>query len=260
MALANTEPIMAKLMSYRFERGNLKGQSFGNLFLAAMYGICGSFEEAIARTGDVLAITGRVLPVTTEDVRLYAEFENGTAITGESKIIAVKKLNSCRIKRVRLVPERPKALAASVEAIKNAELIVIGPGSLYTSIIPNLLVDGIAEAVMESNAVKMYIANIMTQEGETEGYVLSDHVKELFAHSGGKIFDKCIVNNKPIPKSILEKYLEEGAEPLSTDIERVEGLGVSVYERPVAGVYGEYVRHNPRILAREIMNIYNECK
>lgn len=258
MALANTEPIMAKLMSYRFDKGNLKGQSFGNLFLAAMNGICGSFDEAVSQMGDVLAITGKVLPVTTEDVRLFAEFENGSAVLGESKILAVKKLCNCRIRKVKLVPEHPKALPSSVEAIKNADMIVIGPGSLYTSIIPNMLVDGITEAIMESSAVKLYIANIMTQEGETEGYSLSDHIKELFAHSRGKIFDKCLVNNKILPSHILEKYSEEAAEQIFANEDELKKYGIDIYEEAVAKVYGDLVRHDPQFLAKKIMYIYEQ--
>ena len=146
MALANTEPTMAELLQYRFSEGSLAGQSFGNLFLAAMNGISGSFEEAVHRMGEVLAITGRVLPVTNENVHLEAEFENGSRCLGESKIFYAKKVNDCRIRQVRLVPEHPKALSASLEAIREADLIIMGPGSLYTSIIPNFLVDGISEA------------------------------------------------------------------------------------------------------------------
>lgn len=256
-ALANIEPIMTRLMSYRFDKGNLKGQSFGNLFLAAMNGICDSFDEAVARTSDVLAITGRVLPVTTEDVRLLAEFENGSTVLGESKILAVKKLCDCRIEKVKLVPEHPKALPESIEAIKEAELIIIGPGSLYTSIIPALLVDGIADAIMQSEASKLYIANIMTQDGETEGCSVSDHVKALFDHSGGRIFEICLANNKPLYEDMLEKYREEGAEQIFADRENLEKLGITVYEGAVAGVFEGYARHNPRLLAREIMSIYN---
>lgn len=255
-ALANIEPAMAKLMTYRFDKGHLKGQSFGNLFLAAMYGICGSFEEAVTRMGDVLAITGKVLPVTTEDVRLYAEFENGAAVLGESKILAVKKLSNCRIRRVKLVPEHPKAQPQSIEAINEADLILIGPGSLYTSIIPALLADGIADAVKNSPAVKLYIANVMTQDGETEGYTVSDHVKSLFDHCGGRIFDKCLTNNKVLPEEALEKYKEEDAEQIFADMDELKRLGMTVYERPVAGIYDGYIRHNPRLLAKEIMGIY----
>ena len=147
MALANTEPTMEQLLNYRFTEGSLTGQSFGNLFLAAMNGISGSFDEAVQRMGDVLAITGRVLPVTNQNVYLEAEFDNGSRTLGESKIFYAKKINDCRIRQVRLVPEHPQALQDSIDAILQADIIVIGPGSLYTSIIPNFLVDGICEAI-----------------------------------------------------------------------------------------------------------------
>ena len=147
MSLANTEPTMQKLLNYRFTEGSLAGQSFGNLFLAAMNGISGSFDEAVHRMGDVLAITGRVLPVTNQDVRLEAEFHDGSRVLGESKIFYAKKINNSRIRKVRLVPERPAALPESVQAIRDADIVVIGPGSLYTSVIPNFLVSGISDAV-----------------------------------------------------------------------------------------------------------------
>ena len=165
MALANTEPTMQQLLNYRFTDGSLAGQSFGNMFLAAMNGISGSFDEAVHRMGDVLAITGRVLPVTNQDVRLEAEFHDGSRVLGESKIFYAKKINNSRIRKVRLVPERPAALPESVQAIRDADIVVIGPGSLYTSIIPNFLVSGISDAVRQSRACKIYALNIMTQDG-----------------------------------------------------------------------------------------------
>ena len=174
-ALANVEPLMSELLHYRFTEGSLRGQSFGNLFLAALNGISGSFDQAVSRMSQVLAITGTVLPVTTANVQLEAEFENGARVLGESKIFYCKKREDCRIRRVRLLPERPPALAPAIAAIEEADMILLGPGSLYTSIIPNLLVDGIAEAILRSDALKIYIANVMTQEGETEGYSNSDH-------------------------------------------------------------------------------------
>ena len=177
-ALANAEPIMQELLAYRFPvgSGQLTGQSFGNLILAALNGVAGSFEEAVAQMSQVLAISGRVLPVTSADVKLEATFENGTAVVGESLIADFKKVQDCRIRKVRLLPERPAATPAALEAIREANLIVLGPGSLYTSVIPNLLVEGVAEAICRSDALKIYIGNIMTQDGETEGMTLSDLV------------------------------------------------------------------------------------
>ena len=170
MSVSYTHLDVYKRQNYRFTSGSLTGQSFGNLFLAAMNGISSSFEEAVARMCDVLAITGRVLPVTNENIHLMAEFEDGETILGESKIFAGKNFPNSRIKKVKLVPEKPNALPESLEAIEEADLIVLGPGSLYTSIIPNLLVNGISEAIAASNSLKLYICNIMTQNGETENY------------------------------------------------------------------------------------------
>ena len=258
LALSNIEPTMEKLFNYRFTSGSLTGQSFGNLFLAAMNGISSSFEEAVARMCDVLAITGRVLPVTNENIHLMAEFEDGETILGESKIFAGKNFPNSRIKKVKLVPDKPSALPESLEAIEEADLIVLGPGSLYTSIIPNLLVSGISEAIAASNSLKLYICNIMTQNGETENYTVSDHIKALFMHAGTKLFDICLANNLPAPPELLEKYGTEGAEQLFADREEIEKCGVKLYEAPISGRDKNLVRHNSRLLAREIMRIFRE--
>ena len=199
-ALANTEPVMRELLHYRFTEGSLAGQSFGNLFLAAMNGISDSFDQAVSRMSEVLAITGRVLPVTTADVQLEAEFENGASVVGESKIFYCKKKEDCRIRQVRLIPAHPKALPAALAAIREADMIILGPGSLYTSIIPNLLVDGIVEAIQDSDALKIYVCNVMTQEGETEGYTVSDHISALFHHSCGTSLTSACATPRPFPK------------------------------------------------------------
>lgn len=257
-ALANTEPLMRELMQYRFQDGSLAGQSFGNLFLAALNGISPSFDAAVSRMSDVLAITGRVLPVTTADVQLEAEFENGATIIGESRISYCKKQENCRIQTVRLLPEHPKALPAAVTAIEDADILVLGPGSLYTSIIPNLLVDGIVNAIRNSDALKVYVANVMTQEGETEGYTLSDHVQALFKHSVPGLFDLCLANSSPIPASVAARYAEEGAECLRHDAQACAALGVEVIERPIVMVDHNYVRHHPDHLARELILLHAE--
>ena len=237
-ALANTEPVMRELLHYRFTEGSLAGQSFGNLFLAAL--------------------TGRVLPVTTADVQLEAEFENGATVVGESKIFYCKKQEDCRIRQVRLIPSRPKALPEAVSAIADADMIVLGPGSLYTSIIPNLLVDGIVKAIRESDALKVYVCNVMTQEGETEGYTVSDHIAAIFAHSAQGLFRLCLTNSSPIPKAVAARYAEEGAERIRCDKSACAALGVEVVERPVATVESGFVRHSSAALARELILLHAE--
>lgn len=257
-ALANTEPMMRELLHYRFTEGSLAGQSFGNLFLAAMNGISDSFDQAVSRMSEVLAITGRVLPVTTADVQLEAEFENGASVVGESKIFYCKKKEDCRIRQVRLLPAHPRALPEAVAALQEADMIVLGPGSLYTSIIPNLLVEGIVEAIQDSDALKVYVCNVMTQEGETEGYSVGDHISALFQHGAPGLFDICLTNSSPIPKAVAARYAQEGAEPLVCPAECRTIQGVEILRRPVSTVENGYVRHNPGHLARELILLHAE--
>ncbi len=255
-ALANVEPLMNELLHYRFTEGSLRGQSFGNLFLAALNGISDSFDQAVSRMSQVLAITGTVLPVTTTDVQLEAEFENGAKVLGESKIFYCKKREDCRIRRVRLIPERPPALEPAIEAIEAADMILLGPGSLYTSIIPNLLVDGIAQAILRSDALKIYIANVMTQEGETEGYSNADHIRAIFQHSAEGLFHLCLVNSATIPQDVLGSYAKEGAEPLRFDKAACAALGVELVSRPVSTVRDGLVRHDPELLAAALLELH----
>ena len=259
-ALANAEPLMQQLLPYRFPQGsgNLTGQSFGNLILAALNGISGSFDEAVSKMSQVLAITGRVLPVTNADVVLEATFENGTRVQGESKISDFKKAQDCRIQGVRLLPEHPKALPEAIRAIQEADLILLGPGSLYTSVIPNLLVDGISEAVCASRALKIYICNIMTQDGETEGMTASDHVKALLRHSGPCLIDICLCNSAPVRPGLLERYKEEDATPIVVDKEAIEALGVELVTRPLASETLDYARHSFARLSAAVMDLYQE--
>ncbi len=258
LALSNTEPTMQQLMSYRFTNGSLTGQSFGNLLLAAINGISDSFDKAVARMGEVLAITGRVLPVTNADVRLMAEFEDGFTVYGETRIVQAKRERGCRIKRVQLVPSPVQALPESVQAIDEADLILLGPGSLYTSIIPNLLVGGITNAITRSKAPKIYVANIMTQPGETEGYAVSDHIMELFGHSSDKLFDVCLVNTAGPSPTIVRRYADEGADLLTYDASAIARLGVEAVFAPVADSREDKARHDPELLADQIMRIFEQ--
>ena len=259
-ALANVEPVMEQLLTYRFPAGsgNLTGQSFGNLILAALNGISDSFDQAVARMSEVLAITGRVLPVTNADVALEASFENGARMLGESKICAFKKEQNCRIESVRLLPEHPPALPEALRAIEEADLILLGPGSLYTSVIPNLLVDGIAGAVQSAGALKLYICNIMTQDGETEEMTASDHVKALLHHSGPGLIDVCLCNSAPVRPGLVERYRAEDAAPIVVDAPAIEALGIEVVTRPLASESSDYARHSVTRLAQAVMELYRE--
>lgn len=258
-ALANTEPTMMELMNYRFPEGINKGQSFGNLFLAALNGITGSFEEAVTRMNEVLAVTGKVLPVTNANVDLVADFENGASVVGESKIAAKKKQQNCRIHKVRLEPERPKALPHAIDAILSADMIILGPGSLYTSIIPNLLVDGIVQALEQSKAPKIYVLNIMTQDGETEGYTAFDHLHALLQHSAPHLVDACIYNTAPVPDPIQARYKTEDAEPVEIDMQRFREAGVEMYGFPLIAGGSQLARHDPALLAQAVVNVFGRC-
>jgi len=257
-ALANTEPVMQRLLGYRFPDGRLAGQAFGNLLLAALDGISDSFDQAVARMSQVLAITGRILPVTNSDVKLEATFENGTSVCGESKIFAFKKEQDCRIHHVCLLPEHPPALPAALEAIGQAEVILLGPGSLYTSVIPNLLVDGISEAIRASKALKIYVCNIMTQDGETEGMTAADHVAALLVHGGRGLLDVCLCNSEPVSEDLLERYSAEDAEPMRVDCRELAKLGVELVSRPLTDDRSDYARHSGVKVAEAVLELYRE--
>ncbi len=175
---------------------------------------------------------------------------------GESKISAHKRESGCRIRSVSLVPAHPKALESSLEAIRRANLIILGPGSLYTSIIPNLLVDGVSEAIASSNAVKLYVCNIMTQDGETEQYSAADHIRAIHKHAGRKLVDICLANDAQLPPKLLEKYHAQGCGQIFATQAELDPLGVELYTAPVAEESSGYARHDPYALARQIVNIF----
>ena len=258
MALSNTEPVLEQLMNYRFSEGSLSGQNFGNLLLAALNGICGSFGEAVKRMGEVLNITGKVLPVTEENIHLQAQFDDGSTVLGESSIFYHKKETRKRICRVVLMPEHPEAFPEALEAIARADLILIGPGSLYTSIIPNFLVNGITEAVQKARGYKLFVMNLMTQEGETEGYGAADHLRALLRHGRPGMVDGCLANSGPVPEHLREEYRREGAEAIEIDREAVEELGAQLFTAPMLSARSEFARHDPQLLANAIMDIWRK--
>ncbi|QEK11584.1 YvcK family protein [Crassaminicella thermophila] len=261
LALANTEPIMENLLQYRFEEGQLKGQSFGNLLIAAMNGISGNFEEAIKKINDVLAVTGKVLPVTLEDITLYAKLKNGKIIKGESKIPKKVKEFKSRIEKVFIKPRGVKPLDDAVEEIYNADVIILGPGSLYTSIIPNLLVEDIAKAIRESSASKVYVTNVMTQPGETDEYGVWDHVKEIINYLNGPVIDYVFVNNEKIPVETLKKYASDGAVPIrltKKDKEILYKNHIRVVEGPFVDIKKQYIRHDANKLSEMITKLVKQ--
>lgn len=260
VSLANTEPIMEQLMQYRFKDGALKDQNFGNLFIAAMNDICGSFDAAVREVSSVLAVTGKVLPVTLEDVVLYAELEDGTVIKGESQIPIKQQAANERIRRVFLKPGNCKPLPVALKEIQDADVIILGPGSLYTSIIPNILVKNMAKAINSSGALKIYVSNIMTQLGETVGYSLSEHLKAINEHGNKLLIDYAIANTGRIPQSLLEKYRTEEASPVLIDYDIIADMGIKVLEGDFVSIENGYLRHDFDELAKRIFKLLNEEK
>lgn len=257
-ALANAEPVMQEVLNYRFREGTLAGQSLGNLILAALYDTTPSFDVAVAKLGQVLAITGQVLPVTNGNVILGARFGDGAVIRGETAITHYKRITDAVIDRITLEPARPAALPAVLDAIAEADMIVLGPGSLYTSVIPNLLVDGVAAAIRKSRAVKVYVMNIMTQDGETEGYSAAKHVQALQKHGGEGLFRYVLLNDRDIPPEIAGKYREENAAPIRSDGSELRAMGLVPVFAPVATWENGLVRHDPAALAFALRGLYYE--
>ncbi len=250
-ALATTEPLLEQLFQHRFNSGSgLDGHSFGNLFIAAMSEITGDFEAAVKESSKVLAVRGRVLPVTLDNVMLCAELADGSTVCGESNITAAQ----AAVKRVFTVPAEISPLPEALAAIEEADAIVLGPGSLYTSVIPNLLVPGITEAIAASRARKIYVCNVMTQPGETTGYTAADHLKAILDHSRPDLLDCVLVNTAPIDPEILARYEAEGAVAVSVDTEALKQLGVSVAIGDIIS-QEDFVRHDSQRLARAVFRL-----
>ncbi|MBR4696276.1 MAG: uridine diphosphate-N-acetylglucosamine-binding protein YvcK [Selenomonadaceae bacterium] len=256
VALADTEPLMEKLFQYRFEgKGALAGHSFGNLFLAAMNEVTGDMETALQKSSKVLAVKGNVLPASKEHVRLDAIMTDGTVVEGESHIPEAHK----KIRRVKLFPEKVQPVESALEAVKNADAIILGPGSLYTSVMPNLLVDGMAEALRKSKALKIYICNVMTQPGETDGYTASMHVKAILDHAGKGAIDFVLVNSREISPEMQEFYAAEGAQPVKVDEDAINAMGVGVVKADIINET-DVIRHNPDKLCRSVMRMVYDLR
>lgn len=252
VALAESEPLMTDLFEYRFQGGALDGHAFGNLFIASLAGVTGDLGSAVKETSKVLNIKGRVLPSAVEDVILIAEFADGTVIEGESQITRARR----QIRRVALKPADVAPAPEVLEAIAEAELIVLGPGSLYTSVIPNLLVRGVAGAIRANRAAtRLYVCNVMTQPGETDGYTASDHIRALQRMIAPDIVGHALINiQPPRQRALLARYEAEGAHPVTADLDAVRSLGVTpVPERLISEE--DVVRHDPQALARALVHV-----
>ena len=251
VALAEDEALLTKLFDYRFSAGKgLKGHSFGNLFLAVLAQLTGDFPRAVQLGSEVLAVSGRIYPSTGAHVHLRATMDDGRIVEGESKI----SKSSIAIHRVELLPTGAKPLPEALEAIRQADLITLGPGSLYTSVIPNLLVRGMARAIQESPALKACFMNLMWQPGETTGLTAADHIAAIERHAGRHLVEVAVINTAPIPERRLRTYAREQARPVECDLARLMTQGVQVLARPLLAS-GDKVRHDPELTAAVALDL-----
>jgi uncharacterized cofD-like protein len=250
IALSEDEQLLARLFQYRFASGELEGHNFGNLFLTALSSLTGDFAEAVKLSSGILKTRGEIVPSTTSNVQLDAVMDDHSHVRGETSISASDK----RIVRIKLVPASARPLPQTLRALAEADLITIGPGSLFTSLVPNLLVRGIPEAIASSNAARAYVGNLMTQANESLGMTASDHIRVLFQHARRKVFDYALLNTTPVPASLKMAYAAEQAEPIVNDLDRIRELGVE----PILGEYLDdkgVARHDYARIARELVEL-----
>jgi uncharacterized cofD-like protein len=251
VALSEDEALLSKLFQHRFAKGqSLEGHSFGNLFLAALTSLTGDFSEAVRVSSEILATRGHIYPATAANIELEALMRDGTRVRGETNITASKG----RIEELFLVPELPEPLPQTLDAMAHADVITIGPGSLFTSLIPNLLVRGVPEAIRDSPAIKVYVCNLMTQANESLGRTAADHIRALNDHAGAQIFDYALINHKQLSPDLKAKYALEGASQIVADLEAIEAIGVC----PVLGDYlveEGVARHDTDLVAKDLLDV-----
>ncbi|GAA0499275.1 YvcK family protein [Salinibacillus aidingensis] len=251
-AMSDAEPMILQMFQHRFENGNsLSGHSLGNLLLAAMTSITGDFYKGIKEISRVLNVKGRIYPIANQNMFLHAEMEDGSIISGESQIPLVNKT----IKRVFLSPDHIEPLPEAIQAIKNADLIVIAPGSLYTSILPNIIIPEIGEALKKRTGKTVYVCNVMTQYGETQGYTAADHVQAIQDHTGDQCVDSIVVHNAPIEHDVQKLYEEEKAEPVVYDIQRLLKMGLEIIEGDIIDHTKVKLRHDTDKIAKLLYSL-----
>ena len=258
VALSSNESAMDGIMNYKFKSGRLKEMSFGDIYLLAMKGLYQDFTSSIEQSKNVLNITGRVLPVTLEPIDICAELEDGTIINNRDKIPEIVTSKISKINRIFINPSNCMPAPGVIEAIQNADAIVIGPGSLYTNVIPNLLVKGVARAIKENKGFKIYISNIMTDPGQTDNYTLSDHIKAIQEHAGKGIIDYCIYDTGEIVPEFVRRYNREGQDLVEADTAKAKEDGIKLIQRNLSFIDGEFIRHNPDAIATSIIELVVE--
>ena len=258
VALSSNEEEMSQLLNYKFQEGKLKNLSYGDIYMLAMQNIYKDFSRSVKKSSDVLNIIGKVLPVTMEEMSICAELEDGTIVEDRSQIPEMVNRKSSKINRIFINPSNCRVAPGVEETIQEADAIIIGPGNLYTNVIPNLLVKGVARAIKNCKGIKIYISNIMTDPGQTYEYSLSDHIKAIIDHVGEGIVDYCIYDTGEVVPEFIRKYNEEGAELVEQDTAKAKALGVHLLKRDLATVDGDKIRHNPDAIAASIVELICE--
>ena len=261
VAMSDKEELMKQLMELNFNNNVLDGLNFGDIYLTAMNELYPNISEAIKKSTEVLNINGKVLPVTLDEIKICAELNDGTIVENKDKIPEIVAQKVETIKRIFINPSNSKPAPGVIEAIEEAEAIIIGPGSLYTNVLPNLLVKRVSKAIKESKAIKMYVANIMTELGQTDNYSLSDHIRVIQEHVGNDVFEYCLADTGEVIPEFVRKYNKEGAEIVENNVSKATSLGVKIIQRDMSCIIDNRIRHNPDIIAATIIElICNELK
>lgn len=253
VALSAKEGQIGKLFNYKFDNGILKGFDFSDIYFAAMKEINGNFEDSVIKSNEVINMIGKVLPVTLDEMKIVAELANGYIVEEKSRIPEVVSDKITKINRITISPSNCKPAPGVIDAIKNADCIIIGPGSLYTNVIPNLLINGVAKAIKESAAIKVYISNIMTEPGQTDNYSVSDHLNAIIEHCGPGIVDYCIYDTGEIVPEFIKKYNLEGQDLVEQDIDKVKGI--KFLQRNLSMISDGHIRHDPDLVAQSIIEL-----
>ena len=253
ISLSNNEEEMSKLLNYKFLSGKLRGLNFSDIYFLGMKEVNNSFQDSIIKSNEILNIIGKVIPVTLDEMNITAELENGYIVTEKSKIPEICYEKVTKINRITLNPSNCKAAPGVIEAIKNADCIIIGPGSLYTNVIPNLLVNGVAKAIKESVAIKVYVSNIMTEPGQTDNYGVAEHINAIIEHCGKGVIDYCIYDTGEIVPEIIKKYNIQGQDLVEQNIDKIKGI--KFLQRNLATVADGYIRHDPSLVASSIIEL-----
>lgn len=255
ISLSHNEAVMKKLLDYEFKNTKLKDLKFGDIYLSAINEVCGDFTKSIETTSNILNMSGKILPVTLDEMKICAELDDGTIIDEKEKIPEIVTDKIAKISRIFITPTNCRPAPGVIEAIENADVIIIGPGSLYTNVIPNLIIKNVSKAIKDSKAIKIYISNIMTELGQTDDFSICDHINAIYEHAGQELFDYCIYDTGEIVPEYIKKYNQKGEDLVEQDISKVKAKGIKVLQRNLSNIVDESIRHDSDAVAASIIDL-----